>query len=186
MDLRTLTVVAVLIVAAIAIAGFLIWRQRRSQTLRQRFGPEYDRVLRQEGTRAKAENVLEYRKRRLEKIHLRPLDPSQRETFASWWKAVQARFVDDPAGAFADADVLLNEAMSARGYPMSDFEQRAADVSVDHPEVVENYRAAHKIAVLHGRGQANTEDLRKALVHYRFLFQELLDESSNIRKEKLA
>lgn len=186
MDPRMLTIVAILVIAALAIAGIFMWRKRRSQVLRQRFGPEYDRVLRQEGNRTKAENVLEYRQQRLEKFHLRAIDPNQRAQFASRWNAVQARFVDDPPGAVGQADALLNEVMSARGYPMSDFEQRAADVSVDHPDVVENYRAAHKIAVLHDRGQASTEDLRKALVHYRFLFQDLLEEGTTIKKEKLA
>jgi hypothetical protein len=186
MDSHTLAIVAIVIFAAVVVVGILLWRQRRSQSLRERFGPEYDRVVRQEGSQHKAENVLEYRQKRLEKVHLRPIDPSQKTAFATRWNAVQAHFVDDPPGAVREADVLLNEVMTARGYPVSDFEQRAADISVDHPGVVENYRAANKIALLHGRGQAGTEDLRKALVHYRFLFQDLLEEGTTLKKEKLA
>lgn len=99
---------------------------------------------------------------------------------------VQSRFVDDPRGAVADADLLIGEVMVARGYPMSDFEQRAADISVDHPQVVENYRAAHGIALRQGRGEANTEDLREAMVHYRSLFEQLLEKTAANRKEKLG
>jgi hypothetical protein len=188
MDQHTLTVMvlAIVVIAAIAIGGFLIWRQRRSQVLRDRFGPEYDRVVRQEGNQRRAENVLDYRAKRREKFQLRTLEPMQRSTFASRWTTVQSRFVDDPPGAVADADVLINEVMSARGYPMAEFEQRAADISVDHPQVVENYRSAHEIAVRRTRGQSSTEDLRKAIVHYRWLFQELLEDSPTVQKEKLA
>lgn len=186
MDSHTLTVVAIVVIAVIAIAAILIWRQRRTQFLRERFGPEYDRVVKLEGSQAKAENVLQYRQKRLEKFPLRPIDPSQRAAFTTRWNKVQAHFVDDPAGAVGEADALVNEVMSARGYPMSDFEQRAADVSVDHPQVVENYRAAHKIALLHSRGQAGTEDLRNSLIHYRLLFQDLFEDETTLKKEKLA
>ena len=188
-----IVVIAIVVIAAIAIVAWLYWRQRRSQTLRDRFGPEYERVVRQEGDRRKAEDILDYRTKRLEKFHIRPLEPAQRSAFATRWATVQSRFVDDPRGALSDADALVNEVMSVRGYPMSDFDQRAADISVDHPQVVDHYRAAREIAVRHNRGDASTEDLRKAVVHYRWLFEELLEDPQTIRenpatiqKEKLA
>jgi hypothetical protein len=188
MDQRTLVIVASVVVV-IAVVGFLGWlysRQRRSRLLRERFGPEYDRVLRAEGDQRKAEGLLEFRAKRREQLPIRALDRQQRASFADRWVAVQSRFVDDPSGALADADLLINEVMTARGYPMTDFEQKAADISVDHPRVVENYRAAHSIAARQHSGQGNTEDLRKAMVHYRSLFEELIEESPAPRKEKLA
>jgi hypothetical protein len=165
-------VVLILVFAAVA---WLVIRKRRSQQLRQRFGPEYDRVVRKEGDVGRGEGVLEWRAKRIEKINIRPLSPPIRSDFANRWTNVQSQFVDDPKGAVSRADGLVNEVMQARGYPMGDFEQKAADISVDHPVVVESYRAAHDIALRHGRGQASTEDLRKAMVHYRSLFAELLD-----------
>jgi FtsZ-interacting cell division protein ZipA len=188
MDQRTMlmVVVAVVVIAAIAFVGWLYSRQRRSTQLRQRFGPEYDRVVQQEGDQRKAEGLLEFRAKRRESLPIRPLERTQRDAFADRWIAVQSRFVDDPRGAVTDADELINEVMAARGYPTSDFEQRAADISVDHPQVVENYRVAHLIALRHARGEASTEDLRKAMVHYRSLFEQLLEEPASIRKEKLG
>lgn len=186
MDQRTLIVIVAAIAAIIVIAilGWLYSRQRRSKLLRQRFGPEYDRVVQQEGDQRKAEGVLEFRSKRRESFKLRSLERMQRAAFGDRCTRVQARFVDDPEGAVTDADLLINEVMAARGYPMSDFEQRAADISVDHPRVVENYRAAHDIAVRHARGEASTEDLRQAMVYYRSLFEELAEETP--RKEKLG
>ncbi len=188
MDSHTAAVViiAIVVIAAIAILGYLYWRQRRSLALRNRFGPEYDRVVRQEGSQRKAEGVLDIRTMRRKKLHIHPLDPTQRNAFADRWTQVQSRFVDDPGGALIDADQLVNELMSARGYPMADFNQRADDISVDHPQVVEHYRSAHDAAARHSRGQADTEDLRNALVHYRWLFEELLEDRTQPRKEKLA
>jgi hypothetical protein len=165
-------VVLILVFAAVA---WLVIRKRRSQQLRQRFGPEYDRVVRKEGDVGRGEGVLEWRAKRIEKINIRPLSPPIRSDFANRWTNVQSQFVDDPKGSVSRADGLVNEVMQARGYPMGNFEQKAADISVDHPVVVESYRAAHDIALRHGRGQASTEDLRKAMVHYRSLFAELLD-----------
>jgi FtsZ-interacting cell division protein ZipA len=188
MDQRTMVVVVVAIVAiaALAIVGWLYSRQRRSTRLRQRFGPEYDRVVRQEGDQRKAEGLLEFRAKRRERLPIRPLEGTQRDAFADRWIAVQSHFVDDPKGAVTDADRLISEVMAARGYPMSDFDQRAADISVDHPQVVENYRAAHNIALRHGRGEASTEDLRKAMVHYRSLYEQLLEGPTANRKERLG
>lgn len=166
-------IVVVIIVAAIA---FVTSRKRRSQRLQERFGPEYQRVLRQEGDVRKAEGVLEIREKRREKFSTRPLPEADKASFATRWNEVQARFVDDPRGAVSVAENLVTEVMQARGYPIGEFEQRAADISVDYPTIVENYRAAHEIALRHSAGKASTEDLRQAMVHYRLLFQELLEE----------
>jgi hypothetical protein len=188
MDQRQLMIV-VIILFAIIVGGALAWflaRKRQSRVLRERFGPEYDRVVRNEGSVRRGEGILEFRAKRREQLHIRPLSPSNRTDFSDRWKAVQSQFVDDPKGAVARADSLVNEVMQVRGYPVGDFDQRAADISVDHPVVVENYRAAHDIALRHSRGQANTEDLRKAMVHYRSLFEELLGETPSERKEAIG
>jgi len=171
-------VMIVVVIAVIAIAAVVLvaMRRRRSTRLRERFGPEYDRVLQKEGDAAKAEGVLEFRQKRREKFKIRPLTPADRSSYGMRWNEVQARFVDDPRGAVTVADSLVTDVMQARGYPIGEFEQRAADISVDHPIVVENYRLAHEIATRHSAGRASTEDLRQAMVHYRVLFQELLDE----------
>jgi len=188
MDQHQLTIVIAVVVAAVIVAviGFLLARKRRSEKLRERFGPEYDRVLKKEGGVRSAEGVLEMRAKRREQFSLRPLSESSRVDFTGRWKAVQAQFVDEPKGAVAQADALVNELMAARGYPMADFEQRAADISVDHPAVVENYRTAHAIALRHSSGQASTEDLRKAMVHYRTLFEELLGDTVERKEERRA
>jgi gas vesicle protein len=188
MDQHQLTILIGVIVALVVVAAisFLLARERRSKQLRQRFGPEYDRVLKKEGEVGRAEGVLQMRAKRHDKFSLRTLSESSRLDFAGRWTAVQSQFVDEPKGAVAQADLLVNEVMVARGYPMADFEQRAADISVDHPVVVENYRAAHAIAQRHNAGEASTEDLRKAMVHYRSLFEELLGDSSTERKEAQA
>jgi FtsZ-interacting cell division protein ZipA len=172
-------IVVVVVVAAVA---FVTSRKRRSLKLRERFGPEYDRVLKQEGDARKAEGVLEFREKRREKFQIRPLSPDDKYSFAVRWDEVQSRFVDDPRGAVTVADGLVTEVMQRRGYPIGEFEQRAADISVDHPLVVDNYRAAHDIALRHNAGKASTEDLRQAMVHYRVLFQELLEERQPQRK----
>ncbi|HXJ87196.1 MAG TPA: hypothetical protein VMS18_10295 [Candidatus Binatia bacterium] len=181
---RIVVLVAVLIIAVVVIAAiaFVTSRQRRSQKLRKRFGPEYDRVVRQEGDPRKAEGVLEFRQKRRDKLQIRPLPAADRSGFALRWNEVQARFVDDPSGAVTVADSLVTDVMQARGYPIGEFEQRAADLSVDYPLIVENYRAAHELAVRHSEGKASTEDLRQAMVYYRLLFQELLDEPKTQRK----
>jgi hypothetical protein len=177
-------VIAILVAALIVViaVAYLTSRKRRSARLRERFGPEYDRVLRQQGDARKAEGVLEFRQKRREKFQVRPLSQADRSNFAIRWNEVQARFVDDPQGAVSVADSLVTDAMQARGYPIGEFEQRAADLSVDYPLIVENYRAAHAIALRHEAGKASTEDLRQAMVHYRALFQELLEEPSSQRK----
>ena len=167
-----LAVVAV--VAVLIIAGVIASRRRRSERLKDSFGREYDRTLEATGDRSKAEAELEERQNRVEKLDIRPLEPAERREFLDRWTDVQARFVDDPTRAVAFADALLGDVMKARGYPVSDFNQRAGDISVDHPVVVEHYHKAHEIAVRHGRGQASTEDLRQAMIHYRALFDNLV------------
>lgn len=184
MDQNRMVLLAIVVIAIVVIAaiGFLASRRRRSQKLRERFGPEYDRVVRQEGDPRKAEGVLEFRQKRREKFTLHPLTDADRSSFAVRWNEVQARFVDDPRGAVTVADSLVTDVMQARGYPIGEFEQRAADISVDYPLIVDNYRAGHDIARRHSEGKASTEDLRQAMVHYRLLFQELLDEPKSQRK----
>ena len=166
-------VVAIAVVAIGALVWFAVTR-RRSQQLRQRFGPEYDHALQTEGSARQAEKELAARAKRVDALHIRTLTPEDAARFDASWRGVQARFVDDPKGAVTEADRLVGEVMTMRGYPVGDFEQRVADISVDHPDVVMNYRAAREIALLHARGQASTEDLRQAMVHYRALFRDLL------------
>jgi len=167
-----LIVVAIVVVAA---AAYMFVRNRRTKQLRQHFGPEYDRAVREHGSERRAEVALGRLEKRVQKFHIRELGAEERERFVSEWRAVQGRFVDDPKGSVTQADDLVSQVMLMRGYPMADFEQRAADVSVDHPRIVDNYRAAHLIAVRHRKGQASTEDLRNAMIYYRSLFEELLE-----------
>lgn len=173
-------IVAVLVVVLAAIVYFV--QRRRSERLRQHFGPEYDRAVAEGGGRRHAEAVLEQRTERVKKFHIRPLTAEDKARFAEQWDRVQAHFVDAPAGAVAEADQLLGDIMATCGYPMGDFEQRAADISVDHPIVTQNYRSAHEIALRQAKGQASTEDLRRAMIHYRSLFEDLVNE----RKETIV
>jgi hypothetical protein len=168
-------VIMALVIMAMMGACWVFMHRRRSEHLRSRFGPEYDRVIREHGNQRRAEVVLETRERRVESLHIRALTHKDRDHFAQAWQADQARFVDDPKAAVTEADRLVTAVMKARGYPVSDFEQRVADISVDHPHVVENYRAAADIARRHRRGEATTEDLRQAMVYYRKLFDDLLE-----------
>ena len=175
MDNPLVIILVVALIAVIGVAAWLYLQKRRTEELRTSFGPEYDRAVREHEDKSKAERVLEERKERVEQLHIRPLPDEDRERFAEHWRSVQAQFVDDPAGATREADRLVGEVMQARGYPVGDFEQRAADVSVNHPRVVQHYRAAHGIALRHERSEAGTEDLRQAMVHYRALFEDLLE-----------
>jgi len=176
MDTQVLIAIIAVLAAIVVGLGVWIYMQRRQSTeLRSSFGPEYDRALREHGDRTKAEAELKARKERVSHLHIVPLPPADAARFSDEWRAVQARFVDNPQAAVSDADRLVNDLMQTRGYPVGDFEVRAADISVDHPRVLENYRAAHNIALENQRGTANTEDLRRALVHYRALFDELLE-----------
>lgn len=185
MDNQTLTwvIVAVAAVAIVAIAIVASRRraQRRSEQLRQHFGPEYDRAVAEHGSTARAERELAARAQRLERIQIRELNVADRARYQRNWTEIQARFVDDPALAVSEANELINRVMGARGYPTEDFEQRVADLSVDHPLVVQHYRAARALVAASRSGQINTEDLRQAMVHYRFLFADLLQEPEALR-----
>jgi len=176
----TTQIAIVIAVAVMVVAGIAIWlfiRKRRTERLRTQFGgTEYTRAVKEGGSRRQAEAVLDKRAERVERLHIRALGPGDRARFFESWRSVQARFVDCPGGAVTDADQLLGDVMSARGYPVSEFEQRAADISVDYPLVLENYRVAHEIAVRQTHGQASTEELRQAMIHYRTLFEELVAE----------
>ncbi len=164
------------VVALIIAAAVVVYVRRRKDTsagLRVKFGTEYERAVQQHGSERKAEANLADREARVEKFKIRDLDPTERERYQSQWGTVQSRFVDYPKGAVTEADELVCSLMQARGYPVADFEQRAADISVDHPRVVENYRSAHNIALRLGRGEASTEELRTAMIQYRSLFDDL-------------
>jgi predicted nucleic acid-binding protein len=167
-------VIAIVIAVAALMVGISLGRRRRSTQLREQFGPEYDRAVSDTGDRRRAEEELDERRRRRAELDIRELSPEERDRLGEEWRQIQLRFVDDPHGVIGAADRLIAEIMRTRGYPVEDFEQRAADISVDHPTVVENYRAAHATAQLHADGQASTEDLRQAMVHYRALADELL------------
>jgi hypothetical protein len=178
-------VLVVAILAALLIAWMYL-RQRRTVELHRRFGPEYDRVMRETGTRKKAEVELENRAKRVEQLAIRPLPPERRERFSERWHEQQSRFVDEPKAAVEEADHLVEEVMRERGYPVGEFEQRAADISVTHPRVVQNYRAAHDIATRERSGQATTDDLRRAMILYRDLFMDLLDDTAQAPQRGVA
>lgn len=161
------------IVALLALSGWLLYQRRRTDDLRSTFGPEYGRTVEDAGSRRAAEAELLDRKQRVEALDIHPLTAEERDRFTPRWRDVQAAFVDQPRQAVDDADRLIGEVMQARGYPMADLDQRIADISVDHAVVVEHYRAAHDIATRPG-DEADTEALREAMVHYRALFVELL------------
>ena len=186
MNSPQIVILLVVVAAVIVIAAGFLFRKRRSQNLREQFGPEYDRVVRKEGDVNKGEQLLEFRQKHRKSLMVRPLSAEDQAGFDARWGEVQSQFVDDPAGAVVRADGLITEVMQTRGYPIDDFTQRAADISVDHPMVVENYRAAHDIALRRARGEASTEDLRQAMVHYRGLFSELLGESQPELRRKEA
>jgi hypothetical protein len=177
-----LIVLAMIVVVAMA---FLL-RQRRSKRLRSRFGPEYSRAVVETGGKTQAEAKLEQIEKRVEHYKLTPLSLVVRADFLSEWRSIQARFVDDPRNALTEADALIQKTMSARGYPMADFDQRAADISVDHPQVVEHYRAGREISVRHAQGRASTEDMRQAMIHYRKLFAELVGEPEMAQSATVA
>jgi len=181
-------VLAAVVILIIALVAWFYVRKRRSTTagLRQKFGPEYDRAVLTHGSERKAEAKLVDREERVDKLKIRDLDLGEREHFSKQWQSVQSRFVDSPKGAVAEADDLVSSVMKARGYPVSDFDQRAADISVDHPRVVENYRSAHGIALRVGKDQATTEDLRTAMIHYRSLFEELVQVPTVIERKEVA
>ncbi len=175
LTLPVLVVLAFLVIAIVALVSVANAQRQRSDMLRERFGPEYQRTVEQVGDRRKAEAELAARTKRVQEFDIHPLAPRERDQFLREWQATQARFVDDPQGAVTEADHLVVQAMQARGYPMESFDQRVADISVNHPDVVQNYRAARDIALRNEQGQATTEDLRQAMVYYRDLFNDLLE-----------
>jgi hypothetical protein len=187
LDPKLIALLAALIVI-LAVVTWVYVRNRRSTTaaMRTKFGPEYDRAVLTHGSERKAEAKLADREKRVEKLSLRDLDPVEHDRYSKQWQEVQSRFVDSPKGAVAEADDLVSSVMKARGYPVSDFDQRAADVSVDHPRVVENYRSGHAIALGVGTEGATTEDLRAAMIHYRSLFEELVQVPAAVEAKEVA
>lgn len=178
---------AIVVIAAVAI---LVTRsansRKRTERLKERFGPEYERTIAEAGEQSGAEDELAARERKRDKLDIIPLSPGAREKYADSWRTVQTAFVDNPSSAVGDADRLVTQVMRDRGYPIDDFDQRAADISVDHPKVVENYRTAHSIYLLQEEGDVGTEDQREAFVHYRALFEKLLETDKDKDKPKEA
>lgn len=165
-------------IGAIVVVGLVVWQalaRRRTVKLRDRFGSEYDRAIGTADSRRAAESDLAAREERRDRLEIRPLSQAARDRYVQSWQAVQAQFVDSPSAAVASADSLIESVMVERGYPVEDFEQRAADVSVDHPQVVENYRHGHRLAHESANGDGSTESLRQAMRHYRALFEELVE-----------
>ena len=177
MDSSTVTLIvigAVLVVLAIVVWAAL--QRRRTNTLRDRFGDEYDRTVEATGKRAEAEAALEEREHRVAKLDIRPLTPQERGDFSAEWREVKAVFVDSPVEAVHHADRLLSTIMKTRGFPMADFDRRYEDLTVDHGEVARHYREGHELTLRHERGQASTEDLRQAMIHFEALFDDLVNE----------
>jgi hypothetical protein len=168
----------IIAVAALAVAVWALLQTQRTKHLRSKFGPEYDHVVDREGNRRRAEAELANRETRVKKLNIRDLAPQDQRRFADSWRREQANFVDNPGAAVSQADVLVMEVMAARGYPTNDFSTQVADLSVDHARVIGNYREAHQIADRSRGGQASTEDLRRAMICYRTLFEELLGSSA--------
>ena len=170
----TQIIIAVVVLIAIGIGIMFAARTRRSKNMREKYGPEYDLTKEKAGSKAAAEAALAEREKRVTKLDIRELNQAERDRYHTEWTGIQADFVDEPPKALEKANLLVTELMMARGFPVSDFEQRAADVSVLYPNVVANYRHANEIALKNQRGEASTEELRQAMVHYRSLFEELL------------
>ena len=176
METQSWIIVAALMALILVALGACVYiRRKKSHKLQERFGPEYDRTVSELGSRTKGESELKSREKRVERLAILPLAPSEAARFSDAWQALQGRFVDNPKGVVIQAEQLVRELMEKRGYPMGDFERRAGDISVDHPDVVANYRSAQAIAMRDQKGAADTEELRKAVVHYRALFDELLE-----------
>lgn len=185
LDPKLIVVVAVVVLAIVVLAWLYVRkRSRTSAGLKQKFGTEYNRAVLAHGSERKAEAKLEDREKRVEKLKIRDLDSTEHEHFSKQWQSVQSRFVDFPKGAVTEADELVSSVMRARGYPVSDFDQRAADISVDHPRVVENYRSAHEVALRIEK--ATTEDLRTAMIHYRSLFDGLVQVPTIVDRKEVA
>jgi len=180
---NTTMLVALGVIVVVAIAAVAIWQVQKSRRLQHRFGAEYERTVEDAGSRRRAEAELAAREKRVKAMEIRPLGRQDQARFVDAWRRVQADFVDNPKRAVTAADRLLGDVMATRGYPVEDFEQRSQDLSVDHPEVVENYRTAHEIALAHERGRAGTEDLRQAMIHFRALFEDLVEDPTPHRAD---
>ena len=186
--MNTTTIIIILAAVAIFLIGaglaLVFNRRNRSAELRQHFGPEYDHAVKTLGDERKAQAELEGRQKRVEALDIHPLSPGEREHYLAEWRSIQSNFVDEPSQAIVDADRLIQEVMQIRAYPVSNFEQQAADLSVNYPQVVSNYRAAHEIAIKNAQKTADTEELRRAMVFYRSLFEDLL-ETDNVEEKKV-
>jgi hypothetical protein len=182
--MNTGLLIAILVILVIVVVAAVLWGQRRrTGRLQQQFGPEYQRTVARTGDQRAAEADLAARQERRRELDIVALEPAARDRYVESWRTTQGRFVDDPAAATREADTLVAQVMRDRGYPVDDFDQRAADVSVDHPQVAENYRAAHAVFQANEQGLASTDDLRQAFVHYRSLFAQLLDVEGDDREE---
>jgi len=184
-DTQTWIIIAAVVVVGLVAIGAWFYRRKQSHRLQEHFGPEYNRTVNDLGSRTKGESDLKAREKRVERLEILPLASSEAARFTEAWRTLQGRFVDNPKGVVVQAEQLVRELMEKRGYPMGDFERRAGDISVDHPDVVANYRSAQAIALSDQKGTADTEELRKAVVHYRALFDELL-EVREARQEIIA
>lgn len=173
-DPRMYYLVGAVIIIAIILIAVAVARRNRSTSLQHRFGPEYDRVMQERGNRQEAERELAARETRVKKMHIEELPAGAKTRYTEEWRTVQSRFVDEPRSSLVNADTLVTNVMRDRGYPMDDFDQRVADLSPDHPGVVNNYRSAHEIASRSEHGEISTEDMRQAMIHYRALFDDLL------------
>jgi len=184
-DTTTIIIIVVVVLVIVGvILGLLFTSRRRSQRLHDQFGPEYEHTVQKMGDEKKAQTEMDARQKHVEALNIRPLSDSEREHYLDDWTAVQSKFVDEPGQAIVDADRLIMEVMQVRAYPVSNFEQRAADISVSYPALVSNYRAARVIALKNKQGQADTEELRQAMIYYRSLFEELLGTEPVVVKEK--
>jgi hypothetical protein len=181
----SLLVAIIIVIAVVVVVAILAAQRQRTRRLQQRFGPEYERTLARTGDRRAGEAQLADREHRRRELEVVELDASARTRYLEAWRATQGKFVDDPVAATREADELVSSVMRDRGYPVDDFEQRVGDISVDHPQVAENYRAAHAVSLANERGLAGTDDLRQAFVHYRSLFAELLDTGQGSRREEV-
>src|SRR5271165_4010175 len=187
MDPRLIAgVVVFVLIIVVGVALFLRSRRKISVRFRKRYGPEYDRAVLEHGSEHKAEAKLADRETRVERLNIRALGATERERFVADWQSVQSHFVDHPKSAVTEADELISSLMQARGYPMDNFDQRAADISVDHPRLVESYRTAHGVAVRPGREEASTEELRTAMIQYRSLFDELVQVQTPVEIKSVA
>jgi uncharacterized protein YneF (UPF0154 family) len=185
MDNTLIIIIVVVVVVIVGIVlGLVFTRRNRSERLHEHYGPEYDRTVQTMGGEQKAQTELNERQKHVEALDIRPLSVSERERYLADWTAVQSKFVDEPGQAIVDADRLIIEVMQLRGYPVSDFEQRSADISVKYPALVSNYRGAREIANKNKLQQANTEELRQAMIYYRSLFDELLKTESVVGEER--